>query len=176
MREVATGVWHLGERAWLVVGDTPIDGGNRQRCIPNGRRRLSPRRKWSIRRASGRHGEGGLILACGDPNDAHLEVALRILCRVDLRQDVIHRNGRVPMLDPGEQHSAGEIAGIHPRFGRCPITGRRGKLGAADELPLGRAEIDEDEIARSQGTAVRLACVDAPHPDPQEPSGSFSRR
>jgi hypothetical protein len=54
--------------------------------------------------------------------------------------------------------------------------GRRGKLGAADELPLGCAQIDEDEVAGGQRVAVPLICVDAPHPEPQEPSGLFTQR
>jgi len=37
--------------------------------------------------------------------------------------------------------------------------GRRGKLGAADELPLGCAQIDEDEVAGGQRVAVPLICV-----------------
>jgi RND superfamily putative drug exporter len=42
-------------------------------------------RSASRGRASGRHGEGGLIFVSGDPNNARLEVGLGILCRVDLR-------------------------------------------------------------------------------------------
>lgn len=38
---------------------------------------------------------------------------------------------------------------------------RRGKLGAADEQPLGCAQIDEHEIAGGQRIAVQLVCVDA---------------
>ena len=40
-------------------------------------------------------------------------------------------------------------------------------------VPLGCAQIDEDEVAGGKRVAVRLVCVDAPHPDPQESSGLF---
>jgi hypothetical protein len=51
-----------------------------------------------------------------------------------------------------------------------------GKLGAADEFSLGCAQIDEDEVAGGKRLAVRLVCVDTPHPDPQESSGLFAQR
>ena len=54
--------------------------------------------------------------------------------------------------------------------------GHRGKLGVADELPLGCAQIDEDEVAGGEPVAVPLICVDAPHPEPQEPSRLFTQR
>ena len=53
---------------------------------------------------------------------------------------------------------------------------RGGELGAADELPLGCAQIDEDEVTGGKRVAVRLVRVDAPQPDPQEPSGLFAQR
>jgi hypothetical protein len=54
--------------------------------------------------------------------------------------------------------------------------GRRGELGAADELPLGCTKIDQDEVAGGKHVAVRLVGVNAPHPDPQESSGLFAQR
>jgi hypothetical protein len=53
---------------------------------------------------------------------------------------------------------------------------RCGKLRAAEELPGGRARIDEDQVARGKRVAVRLVDVDAPHPDSQEDSGLFAKR
>ena len=50
------------------------------------------------------------------------------------------------------------------------------ELGAADELPLGCAEIDEDEVAGGKPVAMPLAGVDAPHPEPHEPTGVLTQR
>ena len=53
---------------------------------------------------------------------------------------------------------------------------RRGELGTADEGPVGRAQVDEDEVAGGKCIAVRLVRVDAPHPNPQGPGGPFAHR
>jgi hypothetical protein len=50
------------------------------------------------------------------------------------------------------------------------------KLGVADELQVGRAEIDEDEVAGGKRVAVPLVGVHAPHPEPHERSRMFARR
>src|SRR5215208_6503512 len=47
--------------------------------------REAARSGQSVERASGRHGEGGLILVRGDPKDTCFEVGPGTLCRVDLR-------------------------------------------------------------------------------------------
>ena len=41
---------------------------------------------------------------------------------------------------------------------------------------FGRAQIDEDEVAGGKRVAVRLVCVDPPHPDPQKPDSLFAQR
>ena len=66
--------------------------------------------------------------------------------------------------------SAGSICDSTALIGTGGL-GRRGEFGSADERPLGRAQIDEGEIAGGKRVAVRLVCVDTPHPYPQESSG-----
>jgi hypothetical protein len=40
---------------------------------------------------------------------------------------------------------------------------RRGQFGAADEHPLGRTHVDEDEVTGGKRVAVLLVFVDSPH-------------
>jgi hypothetical protein len=74
---------------------------------------------------------------------------------------------------------AGSISGRTALIGTGGLparsTGRCGELGAADERPRGCTEVDQGEVPGGERAAVRLACVDAPHPDPQECGGVFAQ-
>src|SRR5438876_12278366 len=105
----------LRARWFRNVAPAPLRPSLSSEMDPNARR--APSRSASRGRAPGRHGEGGLIFAGGNPNDARLEVGLGVLYRVDLRQHDIHRYGRVPFLDLSQQHSARGIARVHRSLG-----------------------------------------------------------
>jgi hypothetical protein len=144
---------------------------------------LEPQRSASRGQTFRPNRQDRLIFVSIDPNDARSEAGLGIRldvgvrpCRVDSRQDGIHRHRRIPFLDLREHHSARGVAGEHLRLGGCPFTDGRAKLGATDERSLRFRQIDENEVTRGERIAVRLVGIDAPQLDPYGRSGLFAER